>query len=460
MVQLPPELVHQIFSHLSPSDARSLRLCCKALANIGAHWGFRTISFYLCRADFKKLYEVAHHPIIRNHVKSLVYHAANLEEPVKTLDEYIEETKSSFSRRRVESCAENWLPAGVLLKEHPQNCTAYDLDPISPADISENYAQYVRAMEEQRRILSTKQDFILLKEVIPKLTQLQTIFISNDGWQSIPHDSSPFDPFFVCSGSSHQPHGARQTAAVLHGLKDSGVALASFGAGTIDVSLVNQSFLDEILEACNGLKSIDLIFDTIDIEAPMLALNTTAIVDRARHQTETGIIAEFLKAIPSLTDISIGFTMASEMPLRYPSTLSNIITDGFKWKNLRRIRLFAIESERQDLMAFFELHKETLRSVELRDCRLITTSWTRLLRQMKNMLRLDHISLTDLIYGMVESEEDYPPALPPPDAGSTRECWWLGDPSIESGPCLANDLASWYLHDGPFPLGHWQIRSW
>ncbi|KAI5925345.1 hypothetical protein F4810DRAFT_75279 [Camillea tinctor] len=455
---LPPELLHLIFSYLDASEARATRLCCKTFADVGACWGFKKISFYLCREDFKKLYKVAQHPIISQNVTMLVYHAANLEEPAKTLDEYIEKTKSIVYRYQVEACDENWLPQHVLLNENPRDCISYDRDPISPEDIAENYAQYIKAVEEQRRILSTREDFVLLKEVIPRLKQLRTVLVSNDDWHSVPRGCSPFDRFFVYSLLSQEPHGDRQTEAMLHGLKGSGVALDSFVAGTLDVGLINQPFFDNIVEACPRLENIDLVFDTIDANAPLLAENTANII-RARDEVETGVIAKFLKAIPNLVKISIGFTMASEIPLLYPGNLSHIIADDFKWKQLRSVQLLAIETERQELMAFFNLHKDTLRNVELRDCRLIATSWTRLLREMKDKLTLDDICVTGLIYGRVESGEDYP-LVSQHFAGDIEERWWLGDPDNELGPCLAKDLTSWYLHDGPYPLTNWQIRAW
>ncbi|KAI1641115.1 hypothetical protein F4809DRAFT_587384 [Biscogniauxia mediterranea] len=457
---LPPELLHLIFSYLSPYEARALRLCCKTFADIGACWGFKKISFYLCRADFQKLYRVAHHPIISQNVTLLVYHAANLEEPAKTLSQYREKTKSIVYRYQVEACDENWLPQHVLLNEDPRDCIYYDRDPISPEDIAENYAHYVKAVEEQRRILSTREDFVLLKEVIPRLKQLRTVLVSNDDWHSVPRGCSPFDRFFVYSLLSHEPHGARQTEAVLHGLKGSGVALNSFVAGTLDVSLINRSFFQNIVEACPSLETIDLVFDTIDANAPLLAENTANVI-RARDRAETGVIVKFLKAIPSLVEMSIGFTMASESPLRYPANLSHIVADGFKWKQLRCVHLLAIESERQELMRFFDLHKETLRDVELRDCRLNTTSWTRLLREMKDTLTLDDICVTGLVFGRVESEDDYPEGSPTFIADlDIEERWWLGDPDNDPGPCLAKDLTSWFLHDKPYPLTNWQIRVW
>ncbi|KAI0002799.1 hypothetical protein F4779DRAFT_602821 [Xylariaceae sp. FL0662B] len=453
MDRVPPEVLHLICSYFSPSEARSLRLCCKTFADIGACYGFGTITFYLCRADFKKLHAIAQHPIISKHVKSLIYNAAMLEEPAKTLEQYIDKTRSVVYRRQVEMCDKNWLPDSALLQEPYDR---YSCAPISAGDIQENYSHYMSMIRDQRRILSTKQDFLLLKEAIPKLTNLQSIMLTNGDWYLDPTNiPSPFDAFFCYSLYSHEPHGVRQMEAIFHGLADSGIQLHSLYAGTLDICLIRPTFFDQILATCSHLKSIDLAFDTIDPEVTLGADETRLIV-AARESTDTGIIATFLRKLPDLVKLSIGFTAAEDMGMTYPASLSNIISPGFKWRQLHHLSLAAVETERHELLAFFILHQPTLKTVFMRDCRLISTSWTRLLKQMKWILKLKDIRLSGRIQGKVEVEDDY---SVPTVVGETEECWWLGDPEIDHEPVLPAKLSAWFLHDDePYPLTHYQMH--
>ncbi|CAJ2513150.1 Uu.00g012690.m01.CDS01 [Anthostomella pinea] len=460
-ILFPPEVLHLIFSHLPSSEARSVRRCSKTFADIGAYHGFKKISLFLCRADFMKLGAVADHPIISKSVKTLVYNAANLMEPALTLGEYIERTSSPAFRPQVEITEPNWLPETALLKERLRTfafSTFSERERISAEDIAENYAQYLKAVHEQRRILATKEDFVLFKDTLPKLTTLRSIVVFNHAWYTgDTTPKSPFDAFFCYSLISHEPHGARQTEAILHGIRDSGIELDHFKAGVLDLGLIGRPFFDGIRESCRKLRRINLVFDVVDPVFDDGPEDTGRYVRRAREKVDTGVIAHFLKSIPSLSEIYIGFSMSKgsvTMRAGYPADLPRVLVPGFRWHELQRIGLVGIETERQDMMAFFELHKDTLRSVTLRNCQLISTSWTRLFRQMKNSLKLEDFHVSGKLRGLPEAEEDYPGEdidINDEGPGASNEWFWLGDLATEKDS-LARDLSSWFLRDSAYPL--------
>ncbi|RYP58031.1 hypothetical protein DL769_009145 [Monosporascus sp. CRB-8-3] len=452
---LPPEVLHLICSYLSPSEARRIRFCCKALADVGAAYGFEEIAFYLWKADFDKLRAVARHPTISRHVKTLIYMAANLNEQPISLEEYIEYTTRGAYRQNVERCNPNWLPDTVPKVE---SCDLHQV-PLSVEEVQENYRHYVMAIEEQRQMLSTGEDFDVLREVFSRLPSLRSVVMENDSSffpEFYREEKSPFNVFFDYSMQPLEPEGVRQMDAIMHGLAGSGIHLEVLTAGYLHLSLIDKCFFDKILAHCGGLKSINLMFSTADTDVTIHE-DDTKYIAMARPLTAKGVIASFLSAMPQLNSFSIGFQTSLSNRLFYPAAFRDIVRPGFKWHHLRKVHLVAIKSDRQEMLDFFQLHRDTLRSVYLRDIRLVKTSWTRLLRQMKEILRLDDIRLCSWLHGKVEDKNDYER----PARGETRakfENWWLGDPEIDRNRCLSEDLTDWFLGDRPYPLTHPRTR--
>ena len=472
MERLPPEILDLIYSNLDALDARSSRVCCKTLADVGARHGFRQITFFLCRQDFQRLRDIARHEIIRRQVRFLVYIADNLPDNQKSLVQYINKTKNYIYRRRVEASANNLLPPQALLTGPPRDPGgSIKTEPIDARHIQANYRRYVAACAEQREILSTREDFAVLREVLPRLTNVREISMRNAGWEIDGNDyGSPFSAFFEYSMCSLAPHGVRQMEAVLHGLEGSGLQLNKLSAGSLDLELISKSFFEKVVRSCGeGLERIQLCFDTADADARAYEDDTSEIV-KARARTETGVVAKFLKQLPNLTELSMEFTASSMHETLYPAALCNIISPGFRWHHLRQLSLAAIEAERTELLAVLQLHRETLRYLCIQDCRLITTSWTRLFRQMKDILELEDIYVHGALKGRIEDKEDYPSI---DDAGASEagdgeavsdvdddvENWWLGDPDWEPDYSLSHGIADWFLRGKAYPLVRPRMRS-
>ena len=471
MERLPREILDLIYSNLDAAEARSSRVCCKTLADVGARHGFRQITFFLCRQDFQRLRDIAQHEIIRGQVRFLVYVADNLPAHPKSLAQYLNKTKNYVYRTRVEASTNNLLPPQALLSGPPRAPGSIKTEPIEAHHIQDNYRQYVAAVAEQREILSTREDFALLKGVLPRLTNLREISMRNAGWgMDSDRYRSPFDGFFDYTMCSLAPEGARQMDAVLHGLEGSGLQLNKLGAGSLNVDLIDKSFFDKIARSCGkGLERIQLCFDSLDGNASIFDDDTSEIL-MARHMTETGVLANFLKQLSNLTELSIEFTASSLRETLYPAALGNIILSGFQWHRLRELSLMVIETERTELLAVFRLHRETLRYICIRDCRLATTSWTRLFKQMKEILELEDIYVHGTLEGKIEDEQDYPSINDvdddeaADDEGSTDaandvEKWWLGAPDLEPDYSLSHGIADWFLRGKAYPLVRPRMRS-
>ncbi|KAI1137822.1 hypothetical protein F5Y05DRAFT_386496 [Hypoxylon sp. FL0543] len=453
ILALPAEIFVKVCSHLTPSEGRGLRLCCKELAFKGAHHCFQEIVFHLYRPDFDRLRALANHPIIGKNIKSLYYEAASIIDhgtdpyldvvdprnpefdPYLDLDTYLWRSENPSFRRRVKRSKENWLPNG-----------AFDHNPIRDQDIAENYHQYKLAVDQQMQILWNREDFALFEEIIPRLTGLKKITVN----QGPPEHRSPYDCFFKAIGSHTGP---KQLRSVIHGLRGTNIQLHGLCSKSLPVTLINAPLFNQIAMCCKELRSISLNIPGEDLsdwdtgENQILYRDTRRIID-------TQIIPECLKGLSKLEVISVTFGVqeARHLPNRYPGSLRGLIPLGYLWRSLRQVELAFVETERHDLCNLFEMHERTMKVIRLHCCKLTSTSWLRLLHQMKRRLRLSDVCISGRVVGQFEAGEDSNGYLPANNDDDVQN-WWLGNPeTMTPGPSLTADLTAWFLHNAPCPL--------
>ncbi|KAI1417063.1 hypothetical protein F5Y13DRAFT_204421 [Hypoxylon sp. FL1857] len=452
---LPLEIFLLVCSHLSPTEARSLRLCCKHLAYIGACHLFREIVVHLYKPSLANLRALADHPIISKNIKTLFYEAGSLvfnngdpyddlvhpEDSFSPSDywDYWCTTEISRDRQRVYDSKNNWLPSG-----------AFEHDPITYGDLKENYGQYVDAVRNQAQISWDGEDFSLFEEVIPKLEGLKEIIVNHGR----PDHPSPYDCFFKQPGSQVN---SRQLQAVLFGLSGTEIQLHSLCAMRLSSNIINAPFFNQMAISCKELKAISLDFRTRVNWVDEFYIPTYPLcIQDTRRMVDTGVIRLFLTQLSNLERLSLGFDPESPRWLlvneMYPASLRSLVPPTFLWKNLREVQLSYVETQRQELFNFFERHRSTLKVVRLNHCKLTTTSWIKLLWQMKGALDLGDICISGRLLGQFESEEDhtgfeYDPHTP------VRQDWWLGVPKTTTqDSSLTDDITAWFLHDAPFPL--------
>ncbi|KAI1086204.1 hypothetical protein F5B19DRAFT_480115 [Rostrohypoxylon terebratum] len=429
---LPPEILLEICSYLSLSDARSLRLCCKRLADTGACYGFRDIAIYCLKSDLDMLRAFSHHPIISKNIKKLTYRAATLVKPelppFYTADEY----SRFFVHRGTQILTgpkQHWLPASTFYPVW--NMFAY------MNDIEENYKQYKKTALEQFLIVKNKEDCTLLEEVLPRLQALKEIAIDNSPYGNLPPFKSLFAP--PC-----RPRHERSVQAMMYGLCRSGLRINKLSANWLLPSIFNTAFLQQIIPACKYLKSIDLwIAQSITRYDECYAVDP--LFENSRRAHEHGALAKFLNSLSSLESLSVRYHDRpwNRWPLRWA------IDHGAKWSNLRCIYFHEILTDRRELIAFFRRHRLSLEKVTISKCDLQNTSCKILLCQMKEILKLKQITISSTLEGHFEATEDntgfvYDPQHP------LKQLWWFG--SASDPRSLGFKVADWFLRDAPCPL--------
>ena len=89
MVELPPEILHMICVALNGRSVTDFREVCRTWAIIGAEYLIPTVYFQLHPTSFLRLEAISKHPVLRHHVRALIYEANTLPQ-YETYGEWLE----------------------------------------------------------------------------------------------------------------------------------------------------------------------------------------------------------------------------------------------------------------------------------------------------------------------------------------------------------------------------------
>jgi len=424
---LPPEIIHYIFELLKIEDVRRLRRVSRQLGAIGACHALPELVFYLHQGDLNVLRTIARHPVYPTYVRSLIYGTDVLENEQLHFKDFTPD------------CRKILREAAREHRDHdPKKCALARAPPPTIEDIKEKYRLYKRVLQQQHEVLDTRFDFEVLKEVIPKLPNLQEIIVSSDyeyrdspvrGFKT-PFDELATEPRLDGILGSE---GVRHLEALLEGVyaayNDGGMR----GLKALRAGLIHFSFFDgphQIL-----LQMPDLLAHLTSFE--LLILPESDIVNRGgeleyencQALMRTGVIRNLVRRMPNLETLSIAFDdHTSGDELLFPASLRDLVPLKHTWPNLEKFRLENVETDRDELTAFLVLHKESLMNLHLHAVRLKTTSWRKLLPQLK--VELDtHLMDEVLISGVVFGQSEDPPGhgLAPGMMDDGEEEWFLGD---------------------------------
>ncbi|KAK3401337.1 hypothetical protein B0T20DRAFT_401529 [Sordaria brevicollis] len=480
LLTLPPEILHHICLHLPLKSIRSLRLTCRHLNLIGACHALPELVFYLHTTDFAALRSIASHPIYPRYVRSLVYGCDILPSPRLTLKQYVSECRRMEKRRA---------------KMHARHaCDEANRPPKPLAEVKESYKEYKRVHQAQEEIMETGRDYEMLKEVVGKMTNLREVMVSSDfefrlgslttssasgsgghghergaGGGGMKSDAlkncrTPFDKLDCLTqldGEKGQ-EGVRHLRAILMAVKEAGIELKSLCAGLIHWSFFNESLGQFGFHSMGNMLANLTRFELLVLPGPSqdpeelqgadpaemnnMTIDVMDEIFRCQGLMRTGVIRKLVRGLPNLEILSIGFMdHAEDNDFIFPARLQDVIPMDFTFPNLESLKLEGLETERQELTEFLVKHKETLMKLELRDMRLITTSWRKLLPDLKYELNTELMEDVS-IYGMAlgQAEED----------DQELEEWFMGDPEDHGATELASRVQKYFMDPaiGDIPL--------
>ncbi|KAJ8110416.1 hypothetical protein ONZ43_g5874 [Nemania bipapillata] len=383
MDKIPPEIVYIICSQLGNDDIRNFRLVNKLFAEVGAAYMLPHVSFYMRQKELDRLEAISLHPIFSKHVISLTYYPETVASPKFTLCEF--------------------------LRDHQKRMRWNGTLRASPRQLLAQYKQYTDIVDEQGKLIKKQKDTSVLKAVLPRFPKLEAVVMSTGQWRFDPglcvRRKSPF-PEFPGHGYMNDsfPEGKRQLDALLMANAHSPCAFTSLRAGTLHWRFFKRTEreLRLMFQPLAGLTSIDL---SIGIEPP-IRIREANSHRKCQRLLARGVIRNILKNLLQLQSLRIEIENPEEKEDGKGAALRDIIEPGFRWPNLKDVTLCGIESNRAELMSVFMLHRDTLRRLCLRDIDLISTSWRKLLPDIRKNLCLEDACICGQIYGQTEDEDE------------------------------------------------------
>lgn len=440
LAELPPEVLHAVGAFLTEKEARALRLTCKRIEAVANCYAFQHLTFYLHHGDFDMLRYFANHETFSKYVRSLIYVTDTLAERRLSLKKFIH-NKTTSDKFWYETLR-------AIVRPEARSRLPLERPDYTPADFEAVYQKYLDAHARQTDILATSQDFALFRDIIPKFTGLRDIMVSAEWFRECRWGRTPFDAIFVQAQDELRPSACRHVASLLLPLVDQSPSLQSLCVGTVHWSFVRQleepPRLSQLSHICRNLTTFDIMIDTGVSHIEGVGIWVT----QCKNTVRKGHIRSLIESMPNLVSLTVGFTFSNQEEELYPATFGDLISENAHWQHLRNVKFDVLEASRQELVDFFRRHSSTLRTIELKELRLIQSSWHVFLPQLRELaddMFLDDILLTGFVQGEDEDEDT------PPDIRDER--YDLGDPGRSGSSHLAEEITDYIIWgEGPSPL--------
>ncbi|KAI2632744.1 hypothetical protein GGS21DRAFT_521061 [Xylaria nigripes] len=387
MDQLPVEILHLICSQLSVRDVANFRLVNNLLAAIGAAYMLPAVTFRISPAEIDRLKAISLHPIFSKYVRSITYGT---------------ETFHPSQMNAVNMTRYFDSPAVALSNLHAltpyQYTAAYD-------EYYDNYGQQAEPFPVE--INATD----LFREILPRFPNLNAFTVMvGDFFDKIRYlrrershfAGSPrgytFSPIYaedkhplqmLLMANAHAPRAVKS-------LHMGSVHWQFFGQ--------NEQNLLRMFQPLANLTSIEL---NIAIHSND-GLDTVDLVMGCRNVLSRGSIRKILTSMPQLQFLCVDIEDLIDPYFEKGAWLKDVIEPGFHWPNLRELALGGMMADRTEIMDVLMQHKNTLQKLCLRNITLSSTSWWKLLPDIRRNLYLQDVCICGILHGKYENGD--PPA--------------------------------------------------
>ncbi|KAI0118420.1 hypothetical protein GGR51DRAFT_499494 [Nemania sp. FL0031] len=414
MDRIPAEIGYVVCSLLEIDDVLNFRLVNKLFADIGAAYMLPDVTFYMHQEELDRLEAISLHPILSKQVVSLTYYAEVLASPKVTWYEF--------------------------LRNHKRNVRWNGILRETPHQLIGEYKKYSDAIDNQEEFTAEERDLKLLKEILPRFPKLKTIRMSPGRWL----DDEEFrvrrkNPFSELLKRSYladiYPEGKHQFYALLMANAHSPCALTNLRAGPLHWSFFKRSER-ELFAMFKPLVNLTSIGFAIAVTAAGDLSPEDSSFRRCKRLLAKGSVRKILKSLPQLQSLYIEVEDIEPDVDGKGAWLKDVIEPGFRWAKLKQLTIGGIATNRMELADALMLHKDTLRTLCLRDVTLGSTSWRKFLPVLRKQLHLEEACICGDICGELEEDPQDPWA-------PRRECWELSVPGPESLSILDEDDDEW-----------------
>lgn len=375
---------------LSIDDAANLRLVNKTFAVIAGTYILPEVSFYMHQDNLTHLRAIAQRDVFAPNVKSITYFAQVYESPAVSFNKFKRDHERSVMLWRTPLANEpSWM---AMLKD-------------SPMDVE--YEKYRQMVLAQDRIKNGMLDLECLKDVFARFTALRDVTMSSGNlfYEGCRHEKP--SPYTNCVRDAHhnlEPVGCRHLEVLLEALAYNERSIDSLRAGELDWRFFDKSptELSRLFQPLTNLQYLDLILCTKQDDD---GLDVDDDIHKCRRFLGRGMISIILKSMPKLVVLCLEMDCDIEQS-HCPAVLKDVISPGHHWPQLKQLNLANIECDRWALMDVLELHKDTLSHLCLKYINLGTTSWKRLLPDIRKKLYLEDACICGQLTGQSEDFDD------------------------------------------------------
>jgi hypothetical protein len=198
-----------------------------------------------------------------------------------------------------------------------------------------------------------------------------------------------------------------------------------------------QSRLRGILAPLQHLTQLYLVIHTgSDDEIDLFGLESEACYS---HLMEGGLL-RFIRGLPKLQILSIDFDFYDEANFQFPADSTMILDPDHHWPDLCQIDFTCVEICEENMISFFNNHRESLKAFYLSNVSL-PTSLKSFFSNARDILRLQDIGVYGNLFGV---EDD------PSEGWYLEEEWYFRWPEEKSK--VRDALKDFVVNRGEYPL--------
>ncbi|EMR72408.1 hypothetical protein UCREL1_545 [Eutypa lata UCREL1] len=369
MENISPEILHIVCSFLRVDDVLSFRLVGRSFADIGAAYMLPEVTFYMHDEELRRLREISLHPVFSRHVCSLTYFAHALDSPKVTFREFVRDHRRELRWNR---------------RLRRRN--------LSTPQLMVEYRKYEEAADRQAAIMTAQTDIDVLKEFYEGRIRKKR--------------PKPLDNIMRGRNLySLNPEGARPLEALMSANAEAQCDIRSFRAGSLNWRFFRHRAAD-LARLFRPLAHLTRIELNINVDPADERARESDSAARCRRVLGRGVLREILRSMPALQSLCVELVSWDGDDLDRGAALRDVVEPGFRWPQLRELVIGGVDCERQDIMDVLELHKDTLRHLCLRSIYLKTTSWKKLLPDIRKKLYLTDACICGDLYGHPEEDDE------------------------------------------------------
>jgi len=388
-IEVPAEVLIDIFHHVALNNIKSIRQVCKAFNFAASQFLITRVFLSPLKADQVVLTAIAQHPIFSKRVQELVYDFRRFEARLTNKDVYASNLKicSTLSRRRQ----------------------------LTETIINDGWVRYCADYKEQEMNKQTKNDSRCLEAALPSMPNLKRLVVANRWTKSehcLDHFSTQFrqsyarnareilmlEPSEWYSGDYLQAGSGipfyNGFLACTHAFRTGQLRTITLGQDCMVSRLSHQIFdlSQEVLQ-----DTCDCFANLTNIE---FQINTDSLDTLERHLTKltlySGHMAKLLSAATHLEVLNLDFESHTTLG-RSDDIWSNTLRSGV-WTSLHTFRLSYVTVRQQDLCHFLRRHRCSLRTLHLENMKIEPPgTWESGLKEMQCMpMNLQACRLTRL----------------------------------------------------------------